>query len=104
MICLKSDVRNPAAICCSHFRPATSVYQALKDALEIMTGPLSDEIGKYQAEKDAAELLLATTGYLLKFPPRCKIPRFSRMKSNSGRLRAIFLKMPSIIGGSGSTS
>jgi two-component system, OmpR family, sensor kinase len=44
-------------IFCSHFRPATSVYQALKDALEIMTGPLSDEIGKYQAEKDAAELL-----------------------------------------------
>ena len=43
---------------CSHFRPATSVYQALKDALEIMTGPLSDAIGKYQAEKDAAELLL----------------------------------------------
>ena len=43
---------------CSHFRPAPSVYQALKDALEIMTGPLSDEIGKYQAEKDAAELLL----------------------------------------------
>jgi two-component system OmpR family sensor kinase len=43
---------------CSHFPPATSVYQALKDALEIMTGPLSDEIGKYQAEKDAAELLL----------------------------------------------
>jgi two-component system, OmpR family, sensor kinase len=43
---------------CSHFHPAVSVYQALKDALEIMTGPLSDEIGKYQAEKDAAELLL----------------------------------------------
>jgi len=42
---------------CSHFYPATSVYQALKDALEIMTGPLADEIGKYQAEKDAAELL-----------------------------------------------
>ena len=42
---------------CSHFHPATSVYQALKDALEIMTGPLSDAIGKYQAEKDAAELL-----------------------------------------------
>ncbi|MEJ2165437.1 MAG: HAMP domain-containing sensor histidine kinase [Desulfobacterales bacterium] len=42
---------------CSHFRPATSLYQALKDALEIMTGPLADEIGKYQAEKDAAELL-----------------------------------------------
>jgi two-component system OmpR family sensor kinase len=42
---------------CSYFSPAASVYQALKDALEIMTGPLSDEIGKYQAEKDAVELL-----------------------------------------------
>jgi two-component system OmpR family sensor kinase len=42
---------------CSHFRPATSVYQALKDALEIMTGPLSDEIGRYQAEKDTHKLL-----------------------------------------------
>jgi signal transduction histidine kinase len=44
-------------VSCSHFRPETSVYQALKDALEIMTGPLADEIGKYQAEKDAAKLL-----------------------------------------------
>ena len=42
---------------CSFFPPVKSVYQALKDSLEIMTGPLSDEIGKYQAEKDAAELL-----------------------------------------------
>ena len=42
---------------CSPFSPVASAYQALKDALEIMTGPLSDEIGKYQAEKDAAELL-----------------------------------------------
>ena len=32
---------------CSHFEPAASVYQAMKDSLEIMTGPLSDEIGKY---------------------------------------------------------
>jgi len=42
---------------CSFFPPVKSVYQALKDSLEIMTGPLADEIGKYQAEKDAAELL-----------------------------------------------
>jgi len=42
---------------CSHFQPAKSVFQAMKDSLEIMTGPLSDEIGKYQSEKDALELL-----------------------------------------------
>jgi signal transduction histidine kinase len=42
---------------CSYFQPARAVYQALKDSLEIMTGPLSEELGKYQAEKDAVELL-----------------------------------------------
>ena len=42
---------------CSHFQPAKSVFQAMKDALEIMTGPLSEAIGKYEAEKDALELL-----------------------------------------------
>ena len=42
---------------CSHFQPAKSVFQTMKDALEIMTGPLAEEIGKYQAEKDAIELL-----------------------------------------------
>ena len=42
---------------CSHFRPAASVFQIMKDALEIMTGPLAEEIGKYQNEKDAIELL-----------------------------------------------
>ena len=42
---------------CSHFRPAKSVFQIMKDALEIMTGPLGEEIGKYQVEEDAIELL-----------------------------------------------
>lgn len=42
---------------CSHFQPVKSVYQAMKDSLEIMTGPLSDEIGRYETEKDALELL-----------------------------------------------
>jgi signal transduction histidine kinase len=42
---------------CSHFQPAQSVFQAMKDSLEIMTGPLSDEIGKYQSKADALELL-----------------------------------------------
>lgn len=42
---------------CSHFKPVKSVYQAMKDSLEIMTGPLSDEIGRYETEKDALELL-----------------------------------------------
>jgi signal transduction histidine kinase len=42
---------------CSHFQPAKSLFQIMKDALEIMTGPLSEDIGKYQTEKDASELL-----------------------------------------------
>ncbi len=42
---------------CSHFQPAKSLFQVMKDALEIMTGPLAEEIGKYHAEKDALELL-----------------------------------------------
>jgi signal transduction histidine kinase len=42
---------------CSHFQPARTMYQAVKDALETTTGPLSEELGKYQAEKDAVELL-----------------------------------------------
>ena len=42
---------------CSHFRPAKTLFQIIKEALEIMTGPLAEEIGKYQNEKDAIELL-----------------------------------------------
>jgi signal transduction histidine kinase len=53
---------------CSHFQPTHSVYQALKDSLEIMTGPLSEELGKYQAEKDAVKLL-AQNGIVLDFSP-----------------------------------
>jgi two-component system OmpR family sensor kinase len=54
---------------CSHFQPAKSVYQAMKDSLEIMTGPLSEEIGKYEAEKDALELL-TRNGIHLDISPR----------------------------------
>ena len=54
---------------CSHFQPAKSVYQAMKDSLEIMTGPLSEEIGKYQAEKDALELLSRNGIHLDISPP-----------------------------------
>ena len=53
---------------CSHFNPAQSVYQAMKDSLEIMTGPLSEEIGKYQSENDAIELL-NQNGIHLDFSP-----------------------------------
>ena len=53
---------------CSNFQPAQSVYQAMKDALEIMTGPLSEEIGKYKAEKDAIELL-SQNGIFLEVSP-----------------------------------
>lgn len=42
---------------CSRFQPAKFLFQIMKDALEIMTGPLAEEIGKYQAEKDVIELL-----------------------------------------------
>ena len=42
---------------CSHFRPAASILRAMKDSLEIMTGPLSEELGKYESEKDALDLL-----------------------------------------------
>jgi signal transduction histidine kinase len=54
---------------CSHFEPARSVYQALKDSLEIMTGPLVEELGKYQAEKDALALL-SQNGINLEFSAR----------------------------------
>jgi signal transduction histidine kinase len=56
---------------CSHFQPARSVYQALKDSLEIMTGPLSEEVGKYEAEKDAVELL-SQNGITLEFSTRAQ--------------------------------
>jgi len=56
---------------CSHFEPANVVYQALKDALEIMTGPLSEELGRYEAEKDAVELL-SQNGIMLDFSARVK--------------------------------
>jgi signal transduction histidine kinase len=42
---------------CSHFRPAKTLFEVIKEALEITTGPLAEEIGKYQNEKDAIELL-----------------------------------------------
>ena len=54
---------------CSHFQPTKSVYQAMKDSLEIMTGPLSEEIGKYEAEKDTLELL-TRNGIHLDISPR----------------------------------
>ena len=54
---------------CSHFEPAKTVYQALKDSLEIMTGPLSEELGKYEAEEDAIEML-SQNGIALEFSAR----------------------------------
>ena len=58
-------------IVCSKFKPAGSVYQAMKDALEIMTGPLSEELGKYQAEEDAVDLL-ARNGIFFEIEPQVK--------------------------------
>ena len=54
---------------CSYFEPAKSLFQIMKDALEITTGPLADEIGKYQTEKDAGELL-SQNGILLDTSPQ----------------------------------
>jgi len=54
---------------CSHFMPAKSVFQAMKDALEIMTGPLSEAVGKYEAEADALDLL-NRNGIHLNFSPQ----------------------------------
>jgi len=54
---------------CSYFEPAKSLFQIMKDALEITTGPLADEIGKYQTEKEAGELL-SQNGILLDTSPQ----------------------------------
>lgn len=54
---------------CSQFQPARSIFQAMKDALEIMTGPLAEEIGKYQEEK-AAAALLAQNGIHVSISPQ----------------------------------
>lgn len=44
-------------VCC-RFQPEKSVFQALKDALETsLTGPITDEIGKYESKDEAASLL-----------------------------------------------
>jgi signal transduction histidine kinase len=59
---------------CSFFQPVPSVYQALKDSLEIVTGPLSEEIGRYQAETDAA-LLLSQHGIFLEISSRAREAR-----------------------------
>ncbi|MCU0538596.1 MAG: HAMP domain-containing histidine kinase [Desulfobacterales bacterium] len=44
-------------LACSRFFPLKSLRQALKDALETMTGPAAEEIGKYQDEAELARLL-----------------------------------------------
>jgi two-component system, OmpR family, sensor kinase len=44
-------------LACSRFSPLASVRQALKDALETMTGPASEAIGKYQVEDELTQLL-----------------------------------------------
>lgn len=42
---------------CSRFFPLRSVKQSLKEALETMTGPAAEEIGKYQIEDELIKLL-----------------------------------------------
>ncbi len=42
---------------CSRFSPLKALRQALKDALETVTGPAAEEIGKYQNEAELTQLL-----------------------------------------------
>jgi signal transduction histidine kinase len=42
---------------CTRFSPLKAVHQSLKDALETMTGPAAEEIGKYQDESELLKLL-----------------------------------------------
>ncbi len=42
---------------CSPFQPLASVRQALKDALETVTGPAAEEIGTYRLEGELLKLL-----------------------------------------------
>jgi signal transduction histidine kinase len=42
---------------CSRFPAFQALYQALKEALETVTGPASEEIGKYQVEAELIKLL-----------------------------------------------
>jgi two-component system, OmpR family, sensor kinase len=44
---------------CSAFSPLKSAKQALKDALETVTGPAAEAIGKYQIEDELIRLLTA---------------------------------------------
>ncbi|MCU0558574.1 MAG: HAMP domain-containing histidine kinase [Desulfobacterales bacterium] len=41
---------------CSRFSPLKAVQQSLKDALETVTGPAAEEIGKYQNEAELLKL------------------------------------------------
>lgn len=44
-------------LACSRFPAVKSMYQALKEALETVTGPASEVIGKYQVEAELLKLL-----------------------------------------------
>jgi signal transduction histidine kinase len=44
-------------LACSRFPAITAMYQALKEALETVTGPASEVIGKYQVEAELIKLL-----------------------------------------------
>ncbi len=57
------------AFICAHFSPTQSMFRAIKDALEIMTGPLAEEMGKYGSEEETLALL-SRNGILIEFSPR----------------------------------
>ena len=54
---------------CYRFDPVKSTYTALKDALETVTGPISEEISNYEDEKQAADLL-GRHGIFVEIEPR----------------------------------
>ncbi len=57
------------AFICAHFFPTQSVFQAIKDALEIMTGPLAEEMGKYDSQEETLALL-SRNAIFIEFSPQ----------------------------------
>ena len=59
---------------CSHFEPTRSMFRAIKDALEVMTGPLAEEMGKYDSQKETLALL-SRHGIFVEFSPQAAAAR-----------------------------
>jgi len=55
-------------LACRRFTPVNALYNALKDALETVTGPAPEVIGKYQIEAELIKLL-NSHGIFVHIPP-----------------------------------